>query len=61
MCFFETYRTAWERRERGVKSREGIKVVGKLILIAGNKSFLSGRVMLFRSLRYYLVSPPAKK
>lgn len=47
---------------KGVKSRQGIKV-GKLILIAGNKSFLSDRVMLFRSLRCSLLSglAPGKK
>lgn len=51
----ERRETGVEQGGKGVKSRQGIKV-GKLILIAGNKSFLSDRVMLFRSLRCSLLS-----
>lgn len=58
----ERRETGAEEGGKGVKSRQGIKV-GKLILIAGNKSFLSGRVMLFRSPRCSLLSAlaPGKK
>lgn len=58
----ERRETGVEQGGKGVKSRQGIKV-GKLILIAGNKSFLSDRVMLFRSLRCSLLSAlaPGKK